>query len=217
MPISLRAWYEIVGGVNFVGDHPHLATYEPDTIDSTQASRELEAKLLRLRNKISSRFDAFIRKNYDKISSDKIPFEEVKRMFKENHAKEYEEVEQLGKVITREQPPQIISDPLVVDLPPAAYANDAIWENFLTSGDESGLLSCAISPDILHKSNVSGGAPYVVMLGNTAMDGLLENEEHNFTFVNYLRLSFRWGGFAAFEKLEIPPEMPPLINGLLPF
>jgi hypothetical protein len=59
---------------------------------------------------------------------------------------------------------------------------------------------------------------YTVQLPNSAADAVLEGEAHKITFVEYLRLSFRWGGFPGWEKYEVRPEkeLAFLREGLLP-
>jgi hypothetical protein len=55
---------------------------------------------------------------------------------------------------------------------------------------------------------------------NAAVDAPLRNEWHETTFLNYLRIAFRWGGFPGFERY--PDELRPveaiayLTEGLLP-
>jgi hypothetical protein len=39
-----------------------------------------------------------------------------------------------------------------------------------------------------------------------AADALLKGERHNTTFVGYLRLAFRWGGFPGWEGQPSRPE-----------
>ena len=60
-----------------------------------------------------------------------------------------------------------------------------------------------LAPDWLHKAHVSGGSPYTVEVPNRAIDGPLLDEPHSTTFVNYLRIAFRWGGFPGWD-----PEQP---------
>jgi hypothetical protein len=47
---------------------------------------------------------------------------------------------------------------------------------------------------------------------------VLQGEAHKLTFVEYLRLSFQWGGFPGWEKYENRPEkeLAFLREGLLP-
>ena len=47
---------------------------------------------------------------------------------------------------------------------------------------------------------------YQFTIPNGAADALLEGEPHNLTFVEYLRLSFQWGGLPGWEKYENRPE-----------
>jgi hypothetical protein len=59
---------------------------------------------------------------------------------------------------------------------------------------------------------------YSVQLPNGSADAVLEGEAHSFTFVEYLRLSFQWGGFPGWEKCQDRPEkeLAFLKDGLLP-
>lgn len=57
-----------------------------------------------------------------------------------------------------------------------------------------------LAPDFLHKNNISGGAPYGVALPFPGADPVFENEAHGLSFVEYLRLCFRWGGFPRLER-----------------
>jgi hypothetical protein len=125
-PISLRAWYEIVGEVNLMGMHPGIRHFEDEPL----------------------------------------------------------------------------SDPLVVD-PINDYHFDML-EDWLADRDSlgaDGAFPLEIAPDEFHKANISGGSPYSVALPNDAADALVLDEWHNTTFVNYLRICFRWGGFPGFERL----------------
>lgn len=79
-------------------------------------------------------------------------------------------------------------------------------------------MSAPISPDQYGKVGVSGGGPYVVVLPDAAADARLRNEWHHTTFVNYLRICFRWGGFPGWERIEPRPDsdLAFLSEGLLP-
>jgi hypothetical protein len=59
---------------------------------------------------------------------------------------------------------------------------------------------------------------YTVQVPNAAADAVLEGEGHKITFVEYLRLSFQWGGFPGWERYEDRPEkeLAFLREGLLP-
>ena len=76
-----------------------------------------------------------------------------------------------------------------------------------------------IAPDAYHKSDISGGSHFSMLVPDAAIDGTLLNEPHNTTFVAYLRLSFSWGGFPGFEQAPRPPvqHLEYLSEGLLRF
>lgn len=53
-------------------------------------------------------------------------------------------------------------------------------------------------PDWHTKANVSGSV-YFIRLPNAAIDAPLEAEPHQTSFVDYLRIAFKWGGFSGFD------------------
>jgi hypothetical protein len=90
------------------------------------------------------------------------------------------------------------------------------------SPDDRGPIPWEISADAQTKADILTGEQaedfYTVQLPNAAADAGLEGEVHNITFVEYLRLSFQWGGFPGWEKYEDRPEkeLAFLREGLLP-
>lgn len=60
----------------------------------------------------------------------------------------------------------------------------------------------SVSPDHIHKANVSGGRPYEMQVGSREVDSLLLNERHCTSFVSYIRTSLLWGGFAGLEYIK---------------
>ncbi|HEY7115262.1 MAG TPA: hypothetical protein VH475_01680, partial [Tepidisphaeraceae bacterium] len=57
-----------------------------------------------------------------------------------------------------------------------------------------------IAPDRYHKADVSGGMWYGVSLPAVADDPPLNHEPHRTTFVGYLELTLRWGGFPGLDR-----------------
>ncbi len=59
---------------------------------------------------------------------------------------------------------------------------------------------------------------YTIAIPNAAADAFLVGERHKTTFVNYIRLAFRWGGFPGWERYKTKPseEIVFLTNGMLP-
>jgi len=47
---------------------------------------------------------------------------------------------------------------------------------------------------------------YFVKLPNASADFVLEGERHEETFVEYLRRTFKWGGFPGWERYTLRPE-----------
>jgi hypothetical protein len=157
LPLSLRAWYEEVGGVSLMGSHAVL-----NAVDFSN--------------------------------------QDVLKQF------------------------QSLTGPHLAPVPPAEaeYAPDPLvvfpLEELVNQlGDEDGEeLQLAIAPDDLHKANVSGDA-YYLKLPNGHADFPFD-DWHKTTFVNYLRVTFQWGGFPGWERAKNPPRqaLAELSEGLLP-
>lgn len=84
--------------------------------------------------------------------------------------------------------------------------------------EKTGPLTLDISLDDVMKGGYGGGT-YMMAVPCKNVDAPLLRERHKTTFVNYLRISFRWGGFPGFElvpEAERPVEqLAYLTDGLL--
>lgn len=78
--------------------------------------------------------------------------------------------------------------------------------------------SVPIAPDEFLKGGAGGAGPYTIPLGIVIADAPLEGEWHETTFVNYLRICFRWGGMPGLERCLQPPmkDIANLIEDFLP-
>lgn len=123
MPLSLRAWYEIVGSVWWTGRHPAWESFGPDT-------------------------DALVVTPVGHI------LDECNEWL-EDHEERYEEYSQFFHV--------------------------------------------QISPDRLHKANISGGPPYAIACGTPCADAQVKEESRRIHFVPYLRICFQHGGFPGLD------------------
>lgn len=114
-------------------------------------------------------------------------------------------------------PPEVYSDPLVV-LPIKVAIEELEGRKMAPDPKVSYPLAIPIAPDEYHKENVSGGAPYEILVPSSDVDPPLLNEWHNTTFVEYLRICFHWGGFPGWERYEDRPDglLQKLSDGLLP-
>jgi hypothetical protein len=92
-------------------------------------------------------------------------------------------------------------DPLVVYPPSAAISE---LDEFLSDREERTRCSLPyfvpIAPDDAHKDNVSGGMWYNLTVPAVADDPPLNDERHRTTFVSYLELAMRWGGFPGLDR-----------------
>jgi hypothetical protein len=96
-------------------------------------------------------------------------------------------------------PIQIISlDNLVTEVTDTDGLNE-----MLEYYEEDGFTSLQLSADYLHKDNTSGGPAYALQLTKKpCIDGSFLNEEHNTTFINYLRICFDNCGFSRIANPE---------------
>jgi hypothetical protein len=111
------------------------------------------------------------------------------------------------------------SDPLVVYPIAAARSEYEDWRFTISEGlEDEGEFGVPIAPDALHKDNVSGGPPYMIMVPNSAIDAIVLYEKHQTTFVNYLRICFAYGGFPGVQwsNIEIPRALAALSHDLIP-
>ena len=106
-----------------------------------------------------------------------------------------------------------LADPLVVAPIEWLLEGFSHWSSGLW-GDQAFKLE--LSPDDLHKANISGGT-YDMPLSGPQADAVLL-DWHSFYFVDYIRRVFEWGGFPGWERYPEPPraEIEYLTRGLLP-
>jgi hypothetical protein len=92
-------------------------------------------------------------------------------------------------------------DPLCVDPPCAMQYLFEEWEEQKNQPDPDLVdpFRIDLAPDYLHKANISGGAPYCIVVPCTAADPIFADERHKLPFIDYLRLAFRWAGFPGLE------------------
>jgi hypothetical protein len=179
LPLSLRAFYEIVGSVKLVGEPPE----DWSDLGQEQWISELMAKY-RKEHPV-----------YDEAAFDQLLTEHLADP--DDHDR---------------YPEDYGLDPLYVD--PIAVPSQ-VHENH---GEEGEQFAVSIAPDHLLKFNYSGSGAYEIVIPNGAADAPLEWEWHHTTFVNYLRICFRWAGLPGLERYSKPPmkELAYLTKGLLP-
>lgn len=95
------------------------------------------------------------------------------------------------------------SDPIQV-LPLDTLVEAVTAESWLEEISENNGVACLeLSADYLHKDNISGGPSYAIEItSKPSIDGKLLNEEHQTTFINYLRIVFENCGFGRANEFE---------------
>ena len=129
----------------------------------------------------------------------------------------YEEVGRVNLVGSHPEWEYAYDDALVVDAPIDYVSSEyELWEADRGTERERSRFVIDLAPDYLHKANVSGGVPYGVEVPSRSGDCLLIGEHHQTTFVNYLRIAFRWGGFPGWDRGAVdgwarPATSPPVV------
>jgi hypothetical protein len=114
-------------------------------------------------------------------------------------------------------------DPLCVYAPSALQYLLEEWKDQIDQPDPDLVdpFFIDLSPDYLHKANISGGGPYGVSVPFHGADPILTNEKHKLPFVDYLRLAFKWGGFPGLEahgeRKDVQAFLRRFDNDLIPF
>jgi hypothetical protein len=98
------------------------------------------------------------------------------------------------------------ADPIQIlsldDIVSEVTSDDGILE-LKEISEYDGFASLQLSADYLHKDNISGGRAYSLKLTDKpSIDGQFLHEEHNTTFINYLRLCFDNCGFPRMTNAE---------------
>jgi hypothetical protein len=95
------------------------------------------------------------------------------------------------------------SDPVMV-YPPSVAVTEL--EDFLSDKEER--IRCdfpyvvPIAPDLHHKTDVSGGMWYNISVPAVTDDPPLNDEWHKTTFLKYLEIAMKWGGFPGLERCQ---------------
>jgi hypothetical protein len=198
LPLSVRAWCEIVGSVDFIGEYPGLASFQHEGFDMREMIRGMLRQSPGLANAYREMDEAQLRAQ---LASLPFPIEHVSGLH-EIVREEMASGEGFGSA--DRGPATWIGDPLyfrfdvdegkartlvedqLADRPPAMDAGGA---GFLLD----------VAPDRTHKANMSGDA-YSVVLPDASADAYLHGTDLH--FVAYLRNSFLWGGFPGLENHE---------------
>jgi hypothetical protein len=99
----------------------------------------------------------------------------------------------------------IYPDPLVVEFTHEYFDylyNE--WRDLLSSTETqpNPPFRLEISPDHLHKANISGGLPYELDVDRHTVDTILLNERHSTSFLGYIRRALVWKGFPGFDYIK---------------
>lgn len=107
-------------------------------------------------------------------------------------------------------------DPLVIYGPRDAWECAREWLDELENAHPEvvGPLDLWLAPDYLHKANISGGSPYSIRWTSDVADPSFDAERHETTFIEYLRICFRNGGFSRVALPEADDRTRAFCEGL---
>lgn len=119
--------------------------------------------------------------------------------------------------------PLVDLDPLCVDGANCLKVSIREWKDMIDADIASTIpFHLDLSPDALHKADISGGSPYGVHVPEHCADPMFFGDDFSRRFTDYLRQSFCWGGFPGLRNILHLPEatkdrVSGLTRGLLPF
>lgn len=130
-----------------------------------------------------------------------------------------------GRPLARRMLSRYGSDPLFVFSPKIALQVYSDWQAAFTQPDPpKGVIepdAIDIAPSHDYKIGIGGDGPYQIRVPSTAADAPLVDEWHQTTFVNYLRICCRWGGFPGLEhhrdRDNLKKMIADLTEGLIAF
>ena len=118
--------------------------------------------------------------------------------------------------------PGIYADPLMVSLDHFMFELEG-WLEEREAGEDPEPIAPVIGLDAQLKARLAIADDllddgYTIELPDTTADAPFAGEPHRTSFVNYLRIAFRWGGFPGWERQPKRPEkeLKFLTEGLLP-
>jgi hypothetical protein len=88
---------------------------------------------------------------------------------------------------------KVLTDPLSIGIIIYYDLEDYKYHNFMAKDENKKPYTLWLSPDECHKSNYSGGGPFEILVPDGAADAIFHGTKK--LFVEYLRHSFKWGGF----------------------
>jgi hypothetical protein len=211
LPLSLMAWYEEVGAVNFVGVPPdHCAGARmlippgsgPVYVLQREAAEPTEPDAVRPPGTPKYSYQPVLPGMDQAAAAEFIP-----QIAETNDATGGARVSAPTRV-------HHDLDPLYVY--PLEEVLQSIRLQVADPGE--GQYYVDLAPDEYFKYFVSGGGQYGVRVPDARIDAPLEGEWHQTTFVKYLRMCFAWAGFPGLETRIDPQnvEFARLREGLLP-
>lgn len=102
----------------------------------------------------------------------------------------------------------------------AETVTDEFWQEEIEEyvNDESfGFAFLELSADEFHKDNISGGQAYALQITKQpTIDSSFLNEPNNTTFIDYLRISFEYGGFPGMARQAMPESFQDFLTNVKP-
>jgi hypothetical protein len=229
LPLSLRMWCAVVGELNLMGSHPRLSTYV-EAPQGQKLGQDFLSLFAQHGGSTSTSGDPL----RDGLATSQRLLNEMMEGIKTGRARspDLQAGLQASKQLLAglQNPalmagavsggsgtvagPDVDSDPLVVE--PLFGDEDDFEESDGKVGASA--LAAIIAPDAVHKTNHSGGEPYSLRFPDEAIGAHLDGDCDYGTFVEYLRVAFRWGGFPGLRASANPPreELAYLTQGLVP-
>ena len=211
LPLILTAWYQQVGSVSLMGSH---SLFCPQTPENGAAGLEKlsAAQLSSVREQVTP--DPFVMYSFDESSLDQLRFatDPARRLANaQARLRDFDETLARTRESTAAEFPNIFAE-IEKRLAPEREK----LEQRVREAAKPVVFQLAVGPDDIMKFGESGDS-YYVALPDPGADFVMRMGGSEETFVNYLRRSFRCGGFAGWDGLpNIPRELADLGSTLLP-
>jgi hypothetical protein len=196
LPLSVRAWCEIVGSVDLIGSHPGLASYQHETFDVRESIRQMLKQNPDMVDAYRDMNEAQLRARLEGLP---FPLENLVGL----HELVREEIASGRASAQADSKPAVwIGDPLYLILDVDIGRAHALLEDQredplpgMGSGEAGFLLD--VAPDPFHKAGFSSDACSIV-LPDASADAYLHGTD--VYLIAYLRKSYLWGGFPGLER-----------------
>ena len=209
LPLILTAWYQQVGSVSLMGSHPVFCPHTPEKVAASLEKPSAE-QLSSIRNQVTP--DPFVMYPFDDSSLDEF---RLATAAPRRLANAQARLSDFDHILAETR--QLIRFPdILAQIEKRLEPEREKLEQRMDDVSKPVVFQLELGPDDIMKFGESGDS-YYVTLPDAGADFVIRTSGSEETFVNYMRRSFRCGGFAGWDAFpNIPQELADLGSKLLP-